>query len=451
MTSAGPPPTRRAWVARLTSSGNTDISEAASAPAALQEAVTRLGLDPVRWMIQTSDRVVQQIIDEVPALGGTAAAIAALRRGNEATTLKALLSLVDDTATASTPDPATLESIREFVHAGVPLETVLRGVRIGHAATTEAFLQASSQLIESRFAVEEVTAISRDLFSYVDDLADTMIQTYLAEHEVWSTSAAAARAETVRSLLMPSASIDISVASRALGYDLRRTHEAVVIWSDSSDGNLALQAAAVELLRARGAVATLTIPGAAGRLSAWGSGAPVGARRRIPSDSLEQQLARHHLHAALGAPSEGVAGFRRSHAEAERAERLERLRRSVGREPRPLTEYDDVATAALMSTDLAAAGDFVRRELGGLADRTEPIQALRTTLYHYLDAERSLADVARRLRVAKGTVTYRVRRAQEVLGHDLVERRFAIHTALSLVEELGDAVLVPPGSANMSS
>ena len=116
-----------------------------------------------------------------------------------------------------------------------------------------------------------------------------------------------------------------------------------------------------------------------------------------------------------------------------------------------MTAYADVAAVALLATDLDAAGDFVRRELGGLAARSAPMEALRTTLYHYLEAERSLLDVARRLHVAKGTVTYRVKRAQEVLGHDLDDRRFALHTALALAEELGDAVLLPQAKGRTES
>jgi DNA-binding PucR family transcriptional regulator len=102
-----------------------------------------------------------------------------------------------------------------------------------------------------------------------------------------------------------------------------------------------------------------------------------------------------------------------------------------------------VAVVALLAGDLDAAGEFVRRQLGGLADRSAPMAALRTTLHHYLDAERSLVDVAGRLHVARGTVTYRVRRAQEVLGHDVDDHRFELRTALVLAEELGDAVLRP--------
>lgn len=443
MTGTGQRHPRRAWVVRLAPAGAVDLDQAVSPPATVDDAVARLGIDPVRWMVEVSCAVVQRIVDEVPTLGGSTAAVETLRRGNEATTLRALFTLVEGATEATTADEATLHSIRELVHRGVPLERVLQGVRVGHAATTEAFLRACAELVESETALGEVTATSRELFSYVDDLADTMIRTYLAEHEVWSTSAAAARADTVRSLLNEAAVTDVSDASRALGYDLRRTHQAVVVWSDSPHGSPTLQAAAIELLQARGAVTTLVIPGAAGRLSAWGTVASDGPHRRDAWVSIEEALSRHQLHAALGAQADGVAGFRRSHREAERTERHERVRRDVGRVPRRVTDYADVAAMALLSTDLDAAADFVRRELGGLADRSAPMEALRLTLYHYLDAERGLADVARRLHIAKGTVTYRVRRAQEVLGHDLGDRRFALQVALTLVEELGDAVLLP--------
>ncbi|WP_240802833.1 helix-turn-helix domain-containing protein [Streptomyces sp. A1499] len=60
------------------------------------------------------------------------------------------------------------------------------------------------------------------------------------------------------------------------------------------------------------------------------------------------------------------------------------------------------------------------------------MEALRTTLSHYLSAERSLVEVAGRLHVARATVTHRVKRAREALGHDLDDRRFTLHAALAL-------------------
>ncbi|GAA3367809.1 hypothetical protein GCM10017744_081420 [Streptomyces antimycoticus] len=447
MTETGGPRPRRAWIARLGPRGEVDVDRAASPRAVVEDAVARVGADPVRWAIELNSVVVRRIVGEVPALGGSPAAVELLRRGNEATTLRALFTLVEGPAAAPPTDEAILEGIHEFVHRAVPLERVLHGVRIGHAATTEAFLRACAELVDPEAAVDEVTAISRELFSYVDDLSDTMIRAYLVEHEVWSTSAAAARADMVRSLLSDATTTDVGEASRVLGYDLRRTHEAVVVWSDAPNGSSTLQAAATEALWARGATTTLVVPVASGRLWAWGTVPSDGTRRTGSWETIADALSRQRTQAAFGTPGRGVEGFRRSHREARRAERVERLRREAGRVPRHATAYADVAAIALLATDLDAAGDFVRHELGGLATRSASMEALRTTLYHYIGAERSLVDVARRLHVARGTVTYRVKRAQEVLGHGLDDRLFTLHTALALAEELGDAVLVPRDDA----
>ncbi|MFE9697731.1 PucR family transcriptional regulator [Streptomyces sp. NPDC006270] len=443
MTDTGRRRRRRDWVARLAPRGQGGLDGAACPRAVVEDAVARVGSGPVRWAIELNSAVVRRIIDEVPALGGTPATVEMLRRGNEATTFRALFTLAEGPAAAPPLGEATLEGIREFVHRGVPLEQVLQGVRTGHAATAEAFLRACAEHVAPEPALDEVTAVSRELFSYVDDLSDTMIRTYLVEHEVWSTSAAAARADVVRSLLGDVATADVGEASRVLGYDLRRTHEAVVVWSDSPHGGSSLQAAATEALRARGATATLVVPVASGRLWAWGVVPPDGTGPAGAWEAIAESLSQQGMRAAFGTSGGGVAGFRRSHREAERGERVERLRREAGRAPRHATAYAAVAAVALLATDLAAAGDFVRRELGELAAPGAPMEALRTTLYHYIGAERSLMEVARRLHVARGTVTYRVKRAQELLGHDLDDRRFALHTALALAEELGDAVLLP--------
>ena len=443
MTQAGESHPNRMWVTRLAPTSSVHL-DTASPPAVFQDAVARLGVDPVRWAVEISYDVVRRIIKEVPALGGGAAAIETLRRGNEATTLRALYSLAGGAMVATTTEEATLDSVRELVHRGVPLEHVLQGVRVGHGATTEAFLRACAELVDAEAALGEVTAVSRELFAYVDDVSDMMIHTYLDEHEVWSTSAAAARAETVRSLLTDFEAVNVGDASHALGYDLHRTHQAVVVWSDSPNSSPTLQAAAAEILRTLGAVTTLMIPGAAGWLSAWGT-VPLNTSKnsRDWTPSIEAILSRRQLHAAFGAPGEGVSGFCRTYREAESAERHERVRRNAGQPPRQISDWADVAAVALLSSDLTASAEFVQRELGELAQRNPAMQALRETLFNYLDAERGVAEVARRLHVAKGTVTYRVRRAQEIMDREIGDRRIALQFALTLVDELGDAVLQP--------
>jgi hypothetical protein len=113
-------------------------------------------------------------------------------------------------------------------------------------------LRACTELADPDTVVEEDTTVSRELFSYLDDLSDAMIRTYRVEHEAWSTSTAAARAGLVRSLLGAGPARGHGGVSRALGYNLRRTHEAVVVWSDTPDTGSALQAVAIEVLRGHG-------------------------------------------------------------------------------------------------------------------------------------------------------------------------------------------------------
>ena len=56
--------------------------------------------------------------------------------------------------------------------------------------------------------------------------------------------------------------------------------------------------------------------------------------------------------------------------------------------------------------------------------------ALRATLKSYLDNERSLAASAAQLHIAKNTVLYRVRKAEQLLGRPLHQDRLRLSVAL---------------------
>src|SRR5689334_13831261 len=117
---------RRGWIARLRPQDEAAFGRAASPAEVVRDAVARLGEGPTHWAIELNSVVVGRIVAEVPALGGTPAAVEILRRGNEATTLRALSTLTDGPAAATPVDEVTLASIRELVHRSVPLEQVLR-------------------------------------------------------------------------------------------------------------------------------------------------------------------------------------------------------------------------------------------------------------------------------------------------------------------------------------
>jgi DNA-binding PucR family transcriptional regulator len=62
---------------------------------------------------------------------------------------------------------------------------------------------------------------------------------------------------------------------------------------------------------------------------------------------------------------------------------------------------------------------------------------LRETVRIFLDARGSFTDAAARMHVHKNTVHYRVRKAEEILGHPLTENRLEIEVALLVCDQLG--------------
>lgn len=102
-----------------------------------------------------------------------------------------------------------------------------------------------------------------------------------------------------------------------------------------------------------------------------------------------------------------------------------------------------MAIASLLSADLDLARDLVTRELGPLAKNNSNAADLRATLLCYLEEESSPHAAAQRLFVSRNTVAYRVKRAGQLLGYDIAERRFELQTALVLADIFGAQVLAP--------
>lgn len=421
----------REWLTKLASAGPISLELSSCSPVTLADAVAKVGLEPVCWAIEQGQTAAALIAEEVPLFNGGGAATEALRRGSEAATLHSLLRLAEPSAEFPPVSDESLDGIQDYVHRAIPLYRVLRAIRIGHAALAQAFIRACERLVEPARLTHEMKAVNDELFAYVDAFTDAMTKKYLEEHDRWTTSAAAARVATVHALLADTV-VDTGAAARTLGYDLERTHVGLIVWAAAPAEDARLQSAATSLLSTWGATASLVVPVGSGRVWAWGT-VPRRRLERAPEVGAG-------LLAAVGTPASGVPGFRRTHQEAVRVERLRGL--SV-KKPPPVTLYRDVVLTVLLSGDLVAAGEFVRNELGALGGGGEARQALRTTLLHYLAAERSLVRVAEQLHVARGTVAYRVNRAQEVLGHDVGDRRFSLYAALLLAEEFGDMVLQP--------
>jgi DNA-binding PucR family transcriptional regulator len=332
-----------------------------------------------------------------------------------------LLREGDDPCGAVVPSEA-LAYAKEFVRRGLSFELLQRAYRIGQRTLTSRWLEHLRGAAADTDHFATALGYFNDwLFAYIETIERQLTVFYMREREQWLRGAAAMRAETVRALL-DAGPVDATALGRRLGYELEREHVAFLVWSDdeAEDGQelfaeLERVAAAVAAaLDARGVLTVMHGRALAGWAGA-GAGASLAYRPRDP------------IRVGIGSRAHGVEGFRRSHEEALLVRRVAALARSRG-----VTRFADVSLDALMSHDLEEARRFVAAELGPLSGDDDATRRLSSTLRVFLEEGASFVRAARRLGVHENTVTYRVRRAEELLGHRVVERQLELRAALRL-------------------
>lgn len=439
MTAPGTPsaPGPADWVRRLAPDPADPPPAPASSARTLAEATGHLGEGPVGWAVATGAALARGIIREVPELGGGQAPYATLRMGTEAATLHILLLLADPTAERPIPEE-TLLGDREFARRRLGLEKVLRGIRVSHAALSRALMSGCQEHTGPAARADEFRRLSETLFAFMDAFSSRMTAEYLAEHDRWLTSGAAAREETVRAIL-DGRPVAEETARDVLAHRLDADHLAVVAWCDRPAAEAVgdLERTTVDLLHLRGCASVLVLP--TGRTTVWAWGELPADRAAAPVPAPGTFAPPADLRFACGSVRPGAAGFRQSHEDALRVARLTELNPDGTGQ---VTDHPDVALAALLAADLPGVRDFVADQLGGLAQDTAHAAQLRRTLHLYLRSERSLTTAAAQLHVARNTVTYRVKRAQELLGADLTGRLPELLAALEAAERLGPAVLL---------
>jgi DNA-binding PucR family transcriptional regulator len=316
------------------------------------------------------------------------------------------------------------------VRRGIPLAALLRSYRLGHAWLWERWSQALQERIEDSgelAAGQDQT--SAFMFAYVDRVSDVLVEEFGTERERMVRSASQLRAETVRAILAGEP-IDEEVASRRLGYELRRHHIALRIASAGSEIR-GLERAVGDAAAVIGPGQPLIVASGAARFDVW-----CGSFTAAVTDGLERYEPPAGVLVAFGMPAHGCAGFRTSHAEALEAARIGSLAGGVA-----VTSYAKVELVSLLAGDLARARAFVARQLGPLASTAQPAQRLRETVLAFMVSGGSATRVAKELYVHQNTVTYRVKRAEEMLGRKVTVRPIELTCALTLAGVLGPAVL----------
>lgn len=431
VTSDAPAGSDGQWLLTLSGSGQ---HAPASHPPTIAMARQVLGPAAVDWAVDVGHHMASKIIADMPALSGGEEAFQTVRMGTESSTLHSMLMLVSDVPTSSEVPAEALEGDRDFVRRRIPLDQVLHGIRLGHSMMASALLEAASTVVDEPLRAVEMKRTSELLFRYMDDFASGMASEYLTEHDRWVTSAAAERAELVRSIL-DGKPVSAPSASATLGYPLDRHHLALVVWRDpgSVETPSDLQRVASRLLDGSGCSASLVVPFGASSVWVWSSWRSRDVERpAFVAPDLPG------IKVAVGTLASGIDGFRQSHHEAYQAAELLRVG-AAG--PASVTWYADVELAVMLSRDPALARAFVARELGPLAAGSSSAAELRETVAVYLACDRSLVRAAEILHVARNTVAYRVKKVEQETGRDLRVRRLEFECALRLAQGMGDSVL----------
>jgi DNA-binding PucR family transcriptional regulator len=418
------------WVPMLSPRRST-VPEPVCSPQIIQPAVGQIGRGAVEWGIEVAYELAARCVSEFPKMGSGQPAIDTIRLATELSTIQALRAFDSGSLDVERSWPEEELHTLEMVHQRVSLEQFLEAIHVGHSWLTERCMDACRQLVTPPELPDQFALMSRVLFDWVNRFAARTSRLYSEEYARWASSAAATREETVRAILTDRA-VDLSAASALLGYQLEnRHHVGIMVTQKAIDPSkpALLQQLSRELLKNLGASNCLIIPIGRAKVWAWGSTNSRPDARSGPLCGLPPRVS-----VALGGRGEGVVGFRQTHHQAEEAARVAEMRPS-GSEG--LIRYDDVDLIALLTAAEGDAKDFVLRELHALAGEGPHLEDLRITLLTYLDCQRRLQATASKLFIARNTVTYRLKRAEELLGHGVEVRQPQVWAALMLAQAVG--------------
>ncbi|WP_354702133.1 hypothetical protein DSM112329_02486 [Paraconexibacter sp. AEG42_29] len=371
-----------------------------------------------------SGAVMARIQAELPDLVADPDVEAAARAGTESLLREfATVLRLGLTGGFVTP-PQSLAYGRRVARAGLPLAQMLRSYRLGQAT----MFARAAELADRHGVADPGTAIVRIgalSFSFADSAMTDVTAEYERERDAHLRSAFARRDATIAALLAGTVT-DVAAAEATLGHRLQTAHRAVVAWRPADADGEDLREVLRDALGQAGVPRPLLF-GDGPAVTAW-----LHPGRPVDWEGLTRTVAVAGAQLAAGEEADGVAGFVRSRQQAE-------LARSVagrGAVRRPLTHYADVALAARLTRDPAAARAFAVDELGGLSAPTPAMAQLRTTVGVYLAAGHDRTRTASLLGIHRNTVARRLARAGDLLGHDLTTRAREVEAALVVVDAL---------------
>jgi DNA-binding PucR family transcriptional regulator len=337
---------------------------------------------------------------------------------------------------------AAIEYARRLAQRGVPTNALTRAYRVGHGRFLARCLDELSETVTNHALAAAVTSrLVRISFQYIDKVSEEVVDVYQRERDRWLLTQTTVRAGRVRELLR-GIDADVGAIEADLGYRVRQHHLGVVAWvvgsAQASEGLARLdRLARMSAGRLNRNARYLFVPRDESLAWVW---LPVVDDAALSYDLLDAAFDNGDaaVRVATGAPAYGVAGFRQTHEQAERAQDVA----LAARPGRRLTTFSDVSAIALLCADVEATRGWVWGTLADLARDDESHARLRDTLQVFLHTG-SYTATAERLALHKNSVQYRIRKAEDALGDGIEDRRADLELALRACQYLSGAVLRP--------
>lgn len=376
-------------------------------------------------------RVDAEIVQALPELGSDPVLLDDLRRSTKQQWIAFLQALRNPEHGLSLPEEA-LDLARSLARRSKDVKVLLRVYLSAHrgvfAYLTDAIDQMGGDELGTEYVLREVWKRA-DL--WMDDSIESLVGTFFDERQRELDGSAARRSEIVAEILAGEV-IDEAQATSDLAYPVNSWHTAFFLWSERSDRRTtaSLRAAADAVAKCFSGARLLTEVVGSRDLRGW-----VATRKPPPPEALDllRGLSFPDISLAIGVPASGPEGFRSSHTEANAAQHLA-LASVSGRQ---FIDYRTVEVLCLALADRDALVRMVRREVSPLCGPDKNLEPVRETVLTFLSNRMNVEATAERLYVHGNTVRYRLAKAEELLGCQLVERSRQIELALQYVDYFG--------------
>lgn len=282
--------------------------------------------------------------------------------------------------------------------------------------------------------------LSRFLHQYIDWITQIVLAAHEQERQRWLDKSASATSMLV-SRVLDGQPVDLAEFASGARYRLDQVHVGAVIWIDGANSGAdhtdALRDFTHDLAEPLGATSTLFT--AVDRGTAWlwfGRG-----RSHAPVDVEAVRacvVAKPGSRVALGCAVAGVAGFRRTHVQAEAAMSVAVTSTSAVTHAIGFGERG-VAITSMLVRDLSTARRWVNEVLGSLAGADEASARSRETLRVFLETGGSYAQTSQRLMLHRNSVKYRINKIEAERGKPLDGDRLDLELALQICHFLGPA------------